>query len=448
MNIDRAREYVVIVNGGSGCIFRPSQEYIYILTAKHNITNNSNKLEPIKYFKFTDGTWTINEFILETFVEGENYFPHPDKDIAIIKIQCSEGFEDAIRLEITTEKNGFSLLGYPETRRISNQDNIVEWFRRDDNLQVIDPRLNGLYEGSLPNNPTIEEIKGHSGGCVLKVQGKKVCILGIQNKMAADTEQLGRLHFTPLNSFDEIIEINTTHLATISPCHLKSFSFLKHEAFNLQGGFASTNIEFTKNFLNHKTIEVINSDLTPIGIKNMFNEKLLLLNQSPDVLQSKGLWIIWLEFLTILNLLKNENCTENSLIDIFNNIRLIYSDTNGDWSDEISNMIYSDYRGLKKNGVVIIGVAKPPADDETYILEKSIPHIGNVIKSQRNGHNRDLLQIDDGINFPLDSYKFIHIEYFKKQAIIKKHVDYANIEDDSILIAKLKSEYQILIENE
>lgn len=111
-------------------------------------------------------------------------------------------------------------------------------------------------------------------------------------------------------------------------------------------------------------------------------------------------------------------------------------------------MVYSDYRGLKKDGIVIIGISKPPADDETYILDKRIPHIANAIRDNKKSHNRGLLQIDDGISFPLEDYKFIHIEYFKKKSIIKNHAEYADILDDDVLLQKLIIEYKILIEDE
>jgi len=451
MNIDEARKYVVIVNGGSGCFLQPmTDEYIYVLTAKHNITDEGNKLEKIIYFEFENNVWTDHKIEIEQLIENKNYFPHPDKDIAIIKVQSFPSYDEAYRFDrLSDEKNDFCLLGYPGIRRNGNLNDIVEWYRIDNNLQICDDRGKGQFEAGIPGNPTIDEIKGDSGGCVVKIIDEKLFIAGIQNRMADKTEQMGRVRFTAIRSFDEIVEKNPEKLAPILPCHLKSFSFLKNEAFNLNGGrFVDKDIRYTERFLRDKAQSVIKSPLTPIGIKKLFENRLLLFNQKSDVLHSKDVWIIWLEFLTILNILKNTDYTEELVKNIFNNIRLICSDTKNDWTYELTNIVKSDYRGLKKNGIVVIGVSKSPADEDTYILEKKIPQIANAIKEERNEHERGLLKIDDGINFPLDDFKFIHIEYFKKQAIIRKHAEYADIDNEDSLLEKLRTEYQILQDHE
>lgn len=451
MNVDKAREYIVVINEGSGCLIRPlTDEYIYVLTAKHNISDSNNNLEKITRFNFIDGDWVSTELKIDKLIEGENYFPHPIKDIAIIKLIGEyEEYDSLFRLDQFGEKKNYSLLGYPEMRRENNAEDIKEWFRRDEGITIFDSRGNDVHEAGIPGNPTLDEVSGDSGGAILKIIGNIVYLAGIQTRMADENEQMGRIRFTGMSSFDEITELFPEQLAPIFPPHLKSFSFLHSEAFNLNGGlFANNNTQFTKIFLKHKANEVIKSPLTPIGIKRMFEERLLIFNQDPCFLQSKSIWIIWLEFLTILNILIEENLCEQWITDTFQNIRLICSDTSNDWSDELSNLIYSDYRGLKKNGIVIIGVSKPPLDDETYILEKKIPHIANAFKEERKVVERSLLQIDAGIKFPLEDFKFIHIEYFKKRAIIKKHAEYADIEDDSILLNKLKIEYQILLGHE
>ena len=60
---------------------------------------------------------------------------------------------------------------------------------------------------------------------------------------------------------------------------------------------------------------------------------------------------------------------------------------------------------------MIVGVEKPP-EDETYIIDGSIPIISQV----RNSQDRNLLKIDDGYGFPFDEFKFI--VYFPGNQII------------------------------
>ncbi|MPM69266.1 hypothetical protein SDC9_116210 [bioreactor metagenome] len=88
MSIDAIKEYIVIVNEGSGCIFQPmDNSYSYVLTAKHNITNAKNQITQFTRFKLNNNTWTETKIPFEYLVENENYFPHPNRDIAIIKIE-------------------------------------------------------------------------------------------------------------------------------------------------------------------------------------------------------------------------------------------------------------------------------------------------------------------------------------------------------------------------
>ncbi len=450
MTIDGAREYVVIVNGGSGCIIQPmSDQYSYLLTAKHNIEKGGNDLKEIIQYIYTDGDWVENSIKLEKFEKGINYFPHPEKDIAIIKLPVQPKHTDAYRFEeIGKDKTGFCLMGYPEQRRKGNPDDRKQWFRRDTEVEVIDPRDRGMYEARIPGNATLAEVMGQSGGCLCKVYKDKLYIAGIQNTMADKKEELGRVRFTAIKTFDEIVALHLNDLAPIFPCHLKSFSFLRSEAFNLQPGLYDDNIKYVKAFLRDKIEDVLQNAITPAAIKKIFENRLLLFNESSTTLQSKKIWIIWLEFLTILNLLKKQDYTERGIQKIFNKIRLLCSDTSNDWSRELTNMIYADYKGLPKGSKVIIGTSVAPLAN-SYKLNGEIMQIDRVIKDEKSKVDRQMLQIDKGVTFPLSDYEFIHIAYFKHGAIIDKNNDYgALLDDEQKIFAKLQEEYKELILND
>jgi hypothetical protein len=282
----------------------------------------------------------------------------------------------------------------------------------------------------------------------VKIRGKSLCIAGIQNRMAAGQELLGRVHFTSTKCFDEIIDEYSDRLAPLLPNHLRSFSYLKSECFNLNTvPWKEQNIQHVKTFLRTRADQIIQSRHTPNGIKALFKDRFLLhskgTNDKAHLLYSKTIWIIWLEFLAILNLVKEMNFSDEELTDTINSIRLIYSDTDADWSEELNNLIFADYKGLRKNGTVIVGVKSPPVDDDTYIIGSAqIPLINTAFNKERDG---ELLQIDKGIKHPFEDFKFIHIEYFKKKAIVLKHTEWAAINTDEGLLEKLKEEYKILI---
>ena len=121
MNIDDIRKYVVVVNGGSGCIFQPvDKEYSYILTAKHNLTDNNNRIDTLIRFQYNKNKWEKLPIEIDSLVEGKNYLSHPDKDIAILKINRITDLEPIHRIDtndILQEPDNYCLCGYPETRR-------------------------------------------------------------------------------------------------------------------------------------------------------------------------------------------------------------------------------------------------------------------------------------------------------------------------------------------
>ena len=276
MNIDQARKHIVILNGGSGCIIQPmTDEYLYVLTAKHNIVNNNNQITSLVRFSSNNADSKI-DIPTNGFIEEEHYFLHPDKDVAIIKIPTVTGFDGAYRFDnINEEKNDYHLLGYPEIRR-NNQPNDFEWYRLDPGVQILDQRENGMYEAQIPGNATINEVRGHSGGAILKIIDDKICVAGIQNKMAEGDEQLGRVHFNPITSFDEIVTLYPQHLQPILPSYFASFSFLGDDAFNLTFGLITqAKAERLTKILKAKANELAESGLIPLDIKEYLKSNLL-----------------------------------------------------------------------------------------------------------------------------------------------------------------------------
>ena len=153
MNIDKIREYIVLVNAGSGCIFQPEDAtYAYVLSAKHNISNNDDKITDLVRFVLQNGSW--QEIAVDVFPGEAYYFPHPEKDIAIIKIARVSGLDKIIRLDdLENDRTGFSLCGYPTARRKHPNP-----YRIDENFTILETGANQLREGQIPNNPTIDEV--------------------------------------------------------------------------------------------------------------------------------------------------------------------------------------------------------------------------------------------------------------------------------------------------
>lgn len=445
MTIDDIKEYIVIVNGGSGCIFQPMDNtYSYVLTAKHNIANANNQIVQFTGFKLNNNSWDEIEIPFGNIVENENYFPHSDRDIAIIKIGKIHDLESIIRIDdIENEREGYILGGYPETRRKANPNlnlNTKEnWYRHDENVTILNLKANQLREGQVPNNAGYEEIVGHSGGAILKISGNYILLAGIQNKMVdAQNEQLGRIEFSPISLFDEIINEYPQQLSALHPPYYKSFAFLKEQIMKLEGCFH--NIEYTKQFLRDITDEIVENPITPHIIKSHLKERLLIHGEKCSSLYNKGLWAAWLEFLIVLKIIGLNPNTEKELDDIFNRYRIIYSSSKEDWSKLMIDIVRSDYKGLKENACLIFA---NEAEPKRPVLGKGI--IPDVSKSVQ----KKQMNIDDGVNHPFESFKHIHIYAFQQNCVVEKADEYAHFNNlnENELFQKLKQEYETIINN-
>lgn len=443
MSIDAIKEYIVIINGGSGCIFQPMDNtYSYVLTAKHNIVNAGNQITQFTRFKLNKNNWDEIEIPFEDLVKNDNYFPHPDpdRDIAIIKIDKIHDLENIIRIDnIEKERIGYLLVGYPEARRNANPDINANWYRCDEGVTIQGLRAKQLREGKVPDNAGYEEIVGHSGGGLLKISGDYILLAGIQNKMVDTTEeQLGRVEFSPISLFDEIINEYSQQLSPLHPPYYKSFAFLKEQIMKLEGCFHD--IEYTKQFLRDITDEIIKSPLTPNIIKNHLKERLLANGEKESSFYNKGLWIAWLEFLIVLKVVGFKPETERELDKIFNQYRVIYSSSKEDWSTIMMDIVCSDYKGLKENACLIVANDRKP--EKSIIGKGMIPNLARNVQKKK-------MKIDEGINHPFESFKHIHVHAFQKICIIEKDSEYAHFDstNEDELLQKLRQEYESILNN-
>jgi len=215
-----------------------------------------------------------------------------------------------------------------------------------------------------------------------------------------------------------------------------NFSFLSDESFKLEVDAISENqIIPTRQLLRNQALNIINSPITPIGIKELFKNRLLIDENDSGCLSYKVIWIAWLEFLTIMNLIKCEPIEEGVVSEIFNSYRLKYYHIE-DWTTDLSKtkLLKSDYLGLTPNATIII--SSPNTPKRVYKIPKGkLIDIGIV-------YDKSGFRTDKGID-PFTSFNFVHIDYFKTECILNKLEEYQNL-DEAGLITKLKQEYNEL----
>lgn len=457
MTINDIKEYVACVNGGSGVIFQPADvQFTYILTAKHIFYGDNGHLVNARvnihyYSKPTDALIAYPEFDL---MVGENFFPHAgnDIDIAILRI---DRLLTPDKLIITNkyfqENKDYLLGGYPKVRREKRQGIIdKDSFRADDKIDILDEKEFKRVEADIAKNQNLEELKGSSGGGIFKPSGEYLLLAGIQSQVANNNEALGRIRFTPIEIFSEIIAASNGALENIVPYYLKSFAFLKDSSFSLTGGIISNQIVGdVSTILRNQTQNVVASDFTPACIKDHLGGALLLLNnQDSNDIFLRNLWLSWLELLTILNIAKQKNITKSDFNDIFSDVRFFYSPVDKDfWSAHLADLAKSDYKGLKKGGLVVVASQKP-AGDQLHVLDvtKIVPDISRIRKDYEMEQSpvSDSLNIDDPDNFPLQKFRFANISAFKDGPIISGYQQFQNMTPLEI-ITKLKELYEQLI---
>lgn len=451
MTPEELKLYHVRVENASGCIFQPisNNAYTYILTAKHlfegvskdqygNDTNYSiPDGESIAIYKTVKNGNEWNEVVIPfTLLRGNTYFPHQTADAAILKINFQEGFDKIFTVDVPADVSQYSLCGLPSRlngNTVGNKD--TSYLIRN----LIGPAPQSYTAQLISTTLNKGDIEGMSGGGILSIKDRKyISLIGIQSEMKHSNWANGQINFVPTQYFNEIIAYPENHnlLVKLYPPYMVNFSFLRDQSFKLEVDAISENqIAPTRQLLRNQALNIINSNITPIGIKELFKNRLLIDENESGCLSYKVVWIAWLEFLTIMNLIKYEPVDEEVVSEIFNSYRLKYSHTD-DWTSDLLNakLLKSDYLGLKPNATIVI--SSPNAPRRVFTIPKG--KIIDIVKV----YDKSGFRTDKGMD-PFTSFNFVHIDYFQTKCILDKLEEYQDL-DEAGLLTKLKQEYNEL----
>lgn len=452
MTINDIKEYVACVNGGSGVIFQPADvQFTYILTAKHIFYDDDGQLVNdrvnIHYYSKPDNA--IAAYPEFDLITGDNFFLHSGKDVDIAILKISR-IDTSDKLIVTNnyliDNSNYILGGYPNLRR----NGVMPEVRFDENALIKQVNLSGRVEASLAKNQTYEELVGMSGGGFFKLNADYILLAGIQSQIPNKKEALGAVEFTPLEVFNEIIDSSNNALEKILPSYLKNFSFLAGNCFSLTGGIHSSQIvENVTTVLKKQTKHVIESDYTPLCIKEHFGYTQMLISQKdPNGIFKKPLWVAWLELLTILNIAKKIVITKKDFEELFSNVRFFYSDTDKDfWTEHIEDLLNADYSGLKKGGLVVVATKRPALDGEHVLNAKGLlPNIAQTLKKYEDENilSSDVIVIDSAAKNPFEKFQFANISAFKELEIVEKYSQFQGMGVIEI-VNKLRELYEHLI---
>ncbi len=338
------------------------------------------------------------------------------------------------------------MAGFPESRRASddkyNKYKISDIISSDQN--VLSLRLEVAHLSH-------SDISGFSGGGIIKFNEDYLTICGIQSR-TPEEDCNGEISVVPITRFIEIAKQH--NLPELLPSFLVNFKFLQQDAFNFNASIDDDDISFTRLFLKQKTEEVLSSDITPRFIKDYFTDRLLINDKDMLKLNDELIYITWLEFLTLINIVKDKTCNISDLENIFCYLRLLYRKTETDWleTDFLKDCLVSNYDGLEENGTVFIKTNKPPikSNIKHYKLDKGsiIPRIDSLKSNYENGTlNSDVNNITNALaelkEFVFEKYNFIHFEYLKHFMLVENSENYKTFKksNENELLIKLKEEY-------
>jgi hypothetical protein len=372
MDITNFKQYSVIVEGGSGVLFQPmTDEYFYILTAKHILqTKNqdgtySEKEDntAIKVIRFIfENSWSTEEIPFQ-LVKGKTYFPNSNNniDVAILKIRFDEykPFEiNNLQISVNTIVNNDTYLcGFPNDKRKANAENLLEQYTN----YTISQNSNDLdFKKSvrLLDHQTQETIVGMSGGGIIKLNDNYFKLIGIQSQMTKTVSDQNEIDFFPMTFFNEIVSENPEILAQLLPSNLTSFQILTKEILRLEEAIPELIPKLKSAF--SEQLKNVTTNPLEICNKNILN-KLLTKNTIDNNLNSKDFWIACLEYLLILSLLEDKIIDIDSLLELIDEKRFLHSDTDLSWIQILPEILNSDIQDLKEGSTLIVSTKKTPS---------------------------------------------------------------------------------------
>ncbi|MEH1710748.1 ABC-three component system protein [Acinetobacter pittii] len=399
----------VIVNKGSGVLVNSmTEDYTYVLTAKHAVLEE-NVVQKI------DGTF-IN--VLGVFKhEADNV----DCAILIVDYQ-PDIIQRTYDIEILPDSASLVLVGFPMLRR-----------EADDKIKhqngVFLEALNNKFILSADGVPGQEVILGMSGGGVYYINDDNAYLIGIEYAMdgADEVEFFGRLKCNSLAFFEEIIEKNG--IAPMVPCFLECFSRIRDEVFNFNVADL-TNVEKLRKFLVGIVDKVIKDGLSPYFLMQRYNEKLLLSSKNINELKDKELWVAYCEFLIICLIIDGpEKADQNYLNILDKNRRFLYYNSVENWTRKLQEILIYAQSIFKDKGTLIItspqrnAALLPHSKTLEYVIDNisAVPQVGY-------GH-----EIDNTYENLYKNLVITHLQALHNHCVLDKEYDYKDINSQEMI---------------
>jgi len=369
MDENDLKKYTVILGGGSGVLFQPvDSDKTYILSAKHVFYDDVENERGIdeKVFKTTiDLSFSETQNNKETLEikRGENYFEHSNEqiDAAILTINNHSGYNQIYTDENPSTFDGFSLTGYPESKRA-----ILDKYNKYKITELISSNNDILNLRLAVTHLAHRDISGFSGGGIMKINKDSLIITGIQSKTPIG-DCNGEISVVPIKKFQEIIEQNNS-LSQLLPSYLSKITELIDDIIKLD----DTNVE-----LKPKIKAILKRQLNQVklNLATIFHSNYIEKSCTSKLnKKTKHFWTSFLEYALIISLIEDNILDEDALVRIIKEKKFIFSDSDKGIYEMFSDILLFASEEIENECQILVGSVIIPKTKKTRrILTKDIP---------------------------------------------------------------------------
>jgi hypothetical protein len=442
---DTIKRHTVVVESGSGVLIQPmTNEYSYILTAKHVVKHYLTSSE----FGIND----LGDLEIKTFngnkLSANKIYHHDILDIAVILI---DPFLDFPEMPITPYKRSISrgddvlLYGYPKyaPEHRNESSAVSDWIETYD-LSLMDSDVEQLVLRNIEVTQHAD-IAGFSGGGLFCSDNKGVYLIGIEHSVTKPAEFADRVVGCPVDRYNEIFKNN--NLEPLKPLYLSDFKYVQDDIFIFENCFDLSRLQSITELLNyHTSKKLINCSIKPIEILQLFKDNLKVYRQCDSELEKKGLWVAFLELLAIEAILNPlETWNADYIKSLFKSYRIIYIDSTRGWKAHLEKVLSTNTSSLKPNGKILLvtGGVWPNSPDVLSELNAAvIPNIFSGLSGEA---------IDNAQRTYTNKTAIIHLPKLHNSCIEEKEWDYAELNrvmHESEMTDMLRTDYSKYLQTE
>ncbi|PLC57361.1 ABC-three component system protein [Photobacterium carnosum] len=415
--LSKIKNVSYVVNDGSGVLLQAmTTDYSYVVTAKHVIQvdkNNSEQgilsISDISVFSPDD----IKIRVLDTFI-------HPTLDLAILTIEYINSDIPLSTLKCQRNEN-LVIYGYPNySGRHRNTQLSRRLWLETYNLNFLDINDNIMTMG-VPDVVQLSDMEGFSGCGVFHINNGKPFLVGIDFAFDKPGEYVSRILSVSIENIFTILNLN--NLPQINPPYFKNIFELKEDIFKYDNCFSIEDIKKATGVIKGNSDYLQGScEITPFNILTHHNDILDFIGCSSSDKQNEKIWIAFLEFLYVNNLLERKEIWDCDLIEYLkSNFKLIYINSDKGYKHHLHNILSANVEHLKEKGkLLIIDFGQmPPKPDTLNLYRDKIPNnVANAIDEE---------SITNALYIMKKSISIIHLPKLHEHCIVDKELQFEQL---------------------